>query len=89
MASKITKIKPVTMVKNIHRVSARQWRKWSETARRTFNAVYRVGMDSPTVFQHPKFPQPKPAQWKTLCWNFAWIAADAAENQLPDEVVTQ
>lgn len=64
--------------KNQNRVPVKQWRKWSEPARRVFNRVYTTMMADQSLFLHPKAPPAKPAHWKTTCWNAAWIAADAA-----------
>jgi hypothetical protein len=29
------------------------------------------------LFKHPDAAEQVPEQWKTTCWNAAWIAADA------------
>ena len=64
---------------NRYRVPKKQWKKWSEQARRVFNEVYyTMRNNKQTLFLHPKAtPVPK-AQWNTTAWNAAWIAADAA-----------
>lgn len=66
------------MTKNLYKVPAAKWRKWNETARFVFNALYAHMLFDQKLFVHPKAPVVKPAHWKTLSWNAAWIAADAA-----------
>jgi len=63
---------------NVHKVPAKQWRRWGDRARRVFNAVY-SSMSDQQLFAHPKAEKIRPAFWKTTRWNAAWIAADAAE----------
>ncbi len=75
------------MTINKYRVPSKAWKKWGATARRTFNDVYSFGMDNMSVMRHPEHLAPKPAHWKTLCWNFAWIAADAVDKSLPTVIV--
>jgi len=75
-------------VRNTFRVPVRQWRKWDDDQRRVFNGTYDWVHDNQSVTTHPKAPKHSAAQWKTVAWNVAWIAADALRDELPDEVVT-
>ena len=75
------------MTRNTNRVPRRQWDRWSGASRRVFNAVYKFMLDNPWVMRHPKQTAVSPAHWKTTAWNAAWIAADAVDDRLPDEVV--
>lgn len=62
---------------NKYRVAKRQWAKWNKAARFVFNEVYGVMCGSQLLFKHPDAAEEIPEQWKTTCWNAAWIAADA------------
>ena len=81
-ASKMTQ-----SAKNENRVPLKQWRRWSEKAREVFNRVYEFGTNNQWAMLHPKQTPPKPDHWKTTCWNAAWIAADAVDDSIPDEIV--
>lgn len=67
-------------------MASSNWKKRSEAARKTFNALYSLMMDNPELFTHPKAPQLKPVHWKTVAWNAAWIAADAVDESIPDAI---
>jgi len=69
--------------KNVNRVPQSAWRKWSESARASFNVVYAFIHANEAVMTHPAAPVATPAHWKTLAWNSAWIAADAVDKLLP------
>lgn len=69
--------KPVKAAKNKHKVPKSQWKKWGAQGRETFNWLYSLMMDSPDLFNHPEAPKMKPAYWKTVAWNAAWLAAEA------------
>ena len=75
------------MVRNPYRVPQKQWRRWSEQAKTVFNRTYKFMYDNRAVMLHPKQPVPSPAHWKTTAWNAAWIAADAVDDSIPDEIV--
>jgi hypothetical protein len=64
-------------IQNRHRVPAKQWRRWSEHARRVFNTVFQT-MGEQDLFLHPKATPAKREHWRTTRWNAAWVAADAA-----------
>jgi hypothetical protein len=76
------------MTKNINRVPKKSWMQWSELARKVFNRVYNFVMDNEDLMKHPKQPVMKPRHWKTIAWNSAWIAADAVDDKVPDEIET-
>jgi len=71
-------------MRNLYRVPKKQWRKWSDLARKVFNATYNFMMDNTKVMIHPKSPMPKPVHFKTIAWNAAWIAADAVDDVIPN-----
>ena len=85
----VSTLKMHTEVKNLSRVPAKAWNAWGETARRTFNRVYDFMMNNQKLMTHPGQPAFKPAHWKTIAWNAAWIAADAVDGSLPVAVVTE
>ena len=70
-------------IANVNRVPAKQWKKWTGRARALFNSVYTFMMSNPGLVFHPKQPGLKPEHLKALCWNVAWIAADALDSGLP------
>lgn len=61
-------------IKNTHKVSKSQWKKWSHTARFVFNSTYELMLDQ-SLFVHPKAVEVKAEHWKTTAWNAAWMAA--------------
>lgn len=65
-------------VGNKYRVPQRQWRKWSNTAKRVFNRMYHE-MRHQWVFLHPAAPVLSREHWKTVRWNAAWTAANVAD----------
>lgn len=72
-------------VTNYHRVPKKQWAKWTETGRMTFNVVYGHMMTEAWAYRHPKAEAVPPAHWSTTAWNAAWIAADAASGLMADD----
>lgn len=73
--------------RNTYKVPVKQWRKWSRIARTVFNRVYNFAINNPELILHPQAVKTtKPAHWKTIAWNAAWIAADATDDSLPDYV---
>lgn len=72
---------------NKNRVPAKQWRKWSGMARWVFNDTYNFIYNHEREMNHPKQPKHLLLHWKTLAWNAAWIAADAVDDTVPDEIV--
>lgn len=71
---------------NRNHVPLKQWRKWSPKARAVFNDVYAFIYENHDIVTHPRAEAAPTAQWKTLSWNAAWIAADAVDDDLPSEV---
>jgi hypothetical protein len=74
------------MTKNLYKVPSKAWRGWNAMARAVFNRVYDFSMENFSLMSHPKMERPKPAHWKTLSWNAAWIAADAVMDDIPTVV---
>jgi len=65
---------------NRHKVNSNLWKGFkTEEARQTFNAVYRSTLKDQQFVVHPKTKLPK-EQWRTICWNFACIAAWAVRD---------
>jgi hypothetical protein len=65
---------------NINNVPSRQWRQWNQQARFIFNTVFNE-MSNQKVITHPRHPKQSDMpddHWRTIRWNAAWIAADAA-----------
>lgn len=66
-------------VPNVHKVPTKQWRRWSDEAKTAFNELYSLGERNQEIFRHPKQPTMLDDHWKTVSWNFAWLAADAVD----------
>ena len=64
------------MIENVFGVQKRQWKKWDEVERFTFNSLFDQMMSSTYLFIHPEDEMPHPYHWKTTAWNAAWMAAD-------------
>lgn len=63
---------------NRYRVPKRQWRKWDEQARNVFNTLYGTMIADQDIYNaHPATVKLARAQWKTVAWNAAFIAACA------------
>jgi hypothetical protein len=55
-------------------------KRWSKEGQKVFKQVYAM-MFNQEMITHPKqAPLPKD-QWKTIAWNAAWLAADAADGK--------
>lgn len=64
-------------VSNRYKVPAKQWEKWSNTARRVFNGTYFAMRPSMQfAFLHPKAAPISREHWDTVRWNAAWMAAE-------------
>ena len=74
-------------IKNVNRVPLKQWRKWSVSARSVFNDCYDFYINNQSIMNHPKAQKLKPYYWKTISWNAAWIAADATDGTIPEEII--
>lgn len=69
------------MVSNVNHVPLRQWRRWSDQQRAIFNGVHAdLTHMGQSCFLHPETVgrQLSTAEYDTICWNAAWIAADQA-----------
>ena len=62
---------------NVYGVPNRAWRKWNQQSRYIFNEVFNQ-MRNQQAIKHPGHPGMTLEYWKTICWNAAWLAADAA-----------
>ena len=63
---------------NLYRVPVRKWVKWGPMARQVFNEVYSAMSRNQRLFLHPQAEKVSKRLWRTVAWNAAWIAADAA-----------
>lgn len=64
-------------VRNSFKVPKRQWRKWSQRARHTFNELYRsLRQGWETITPPGAHGVPHQAR-RVTAWNAAWLAADA------------
>ena len=70
--------------KNAYKVPVRQWRKWSELARRVFNLHFYELKENQSILTHPKTQQISNREWRTQAWNAAWLAADSVMNALKE-----
>ncbi len=64
-------------IQNVHKVSARQWKKWSFVSQVIFNYTYSIMLNRQDLFKHPKAPLLDEKLWKTTAWNAAWVAAES------------
>jgi hypothetical protein len=66
-------------VKNRFKVPVKMWNRWSNHARRVFNQVHlELRPSMQTMVMHPQAPVLHLEHWKTIRWNAAWLAANAA-----------
>lgn len=66
--------------RNTHKVPKKQWMRWNEDERIVFNDLYDQMLVNQSVFTHPRTAVMPPDEWKTICWNAAWTAADAMKS---------
>lgn len=71
---------------NRYKVPKRQWRKWCDLSRLTFNEVYGMMVLNQKLFLHPETAKAPKKRWKTTCWNAAWTAAGGVKHGLNDIV---
>ena len=78
-------------MKNLHKVPAKQWRKWSKKQRKLFNRVYEdirnIGADlflSPVTIQRNISDK----EFKVIAWNAAWTAAHMLESKRTSHMIT-
>ena len=67
------------MEANTHRVPPKQWKKWSEHARRVFNDLYSVARRNQRLFRHTHATEVPDKHWAVTVWNLCWEAADAVD----------
>lgn len=65
------------VIRNRYHVGKR-WAKWSRAARAVFNTTYQTMLDQPHINAYPNAPRVPMQAWRTIAWNAAWEAADAA-----------
>ena len=73
--------------KNTYKVPLKQWRKWSELARRVFNLhFYELKINQAilcgTTRNRDYLISKK--EWRTQSWNAAWLAADSVMDALKE-----
>jgi hypothetical protein len=61
---------------NIHKVSKRQWKRWTVDGRNVFNDLYDTVLNGQSIMKHPNHNVVAPNHWETIAWNSAWLAAD-------------
>lgn len=67
-------------VGNKFKVPSKQWKKWSNHARKVFNEMMKSATPHKQwMFLHPQQPTLPAKHWATTQWNFAWIAAGIAD----------
>lgn len=67
---------------NVYKVPIKQWRKWSELARRVFNLHFYELKENQGILTHPKTQPIGQREWRTQAWNGAWLAADSVMSAL-------
>jgi hypothetical protein len=67
---------------NIYKVSKDQWNKWCDLEQRIFNKMYEFASLNQNLCLHPKTKPIDEAQWTTVAWNLAWMAADSCKESL-------
>ena len=67
-------------MRNEHKVVKAQWDSWAIGSQAVFNSVYQQMIRTPMLFLHPKTKRLPTREWKTICWNAAWTAADACQD---------
>lgn len=67
-------------VENVNKVPKKMWSKWDNTSRYIFNQTFHSASDQ-RVIKHPLTNTMPEDEWKTIRWNIAWLAADAANGK--------
>jgi hypothetical protein len=70
------------MTANTYKVPVKQWKKWNDIAKKTFNITYFNIKACYNTFLHPKTGKITKEEHITIAWNSAWIAADAVTDIL-------
>ncbi len=64
-------------MRNKHKVPLKQWRRWSLVAQGVFNDTFDAMRPLRPDFFHPTAQVQTVEQWRTTCFNAAWIAAES------------
>lgn len=72
---------PNSVVRNPHKVPARQWGKWSDRARKVFNSMYSYMNKNQDMLVHPKAKAVPDEYWATTARNAAFMAADHVDRR--------
>jgi hypothetical protein len=57
-------------------VAKRQWLKWTPVARQVFNKTYERVLHNQEIYKGQSTPFLEDHQWRVICWNISWLAAD-------------
>jgi hypothetical protein len=66
---------------NVYDVPKKQWRRWSDLARKAFNGTYGFMVQNQELVKHPKTRLLEAWEWNTIAHNAAWMAADAVNGR--------
>jgi hypothetical protein len=64
-------------------VPAALWSRWSKLSKRVFNETYSFMRHNQTLSTHPEAPRIPLTYWRTIAWNAAVTAAQAARESAP------
>jgi hypothetical protein len=64
-------------------VPAALWSRWSKLSKRVFNDTYSFMRHNQTLSTHPEAPRIPLVYWRTIAWNAAVTAAQAAMESAP------
>jgi len=56
-------------------------KRWTEKGKKTFMDIYAFALNDQRHVTHPDTKPIPQDQWKTIAWNFAWLAADAVDGK--------
>lgn len=65
-------------MRNKYEVPEKTWELWSKRARHVFNKIYKTFGDQGSII-HPETHPLHEAEWNTIRWNVAWLAAWVAD----------
>jgi hypothetical protein len=77
---------PNSVVRNPHKVSKRQWGKWSDRARRAFNSMYSYMDKNQIILTHPNMSYIHDDHWGDEAVG-PYKPGKPAKNKMPSEVV--
>lgn len=66
---------------NLYDVSQKQWRRWSDAARKAYNGTHGFMLQNQDLVKHPKQPRLEAWAWQTIAHNCAWMAAEACDGR--------